>query len=97
MYIIFNQNKKNTFKKPTVVQIFPQGSSDCYLIDLTEIPPKLQTDENVKYLFNIIDIFSKFSGSYIISNKWADTIVGYIKEFINKYGKPKKLHSGNGN
>lgn len=94
--IVCNQNRKNIFKKPSVVQIVPQGPKDCYQVDLTDIPSKLQTDDNEKYLLNIIDTFSKCAGSYILPNKRADTILGYIKDFINKFGKPMKLHSDNG-
>ena len=53
------------YNKPSLIQIVSQGPKNCYQIDLADIPAKLQTDENKKYLLNIIDTFSKFDGSYI--------------------------------
>ena len=65
-------------------------------IDLTEIPIKLQTDENAKYIISIIDTFSKFGYCYILNNKRADSVLGKIKDFINKFGKPKSIQTDNG-
>lgn len=36
--------QKNIFKKPSIVEIVPK---DCYQKNLTDIPSKLQTDENI--------------------------------------------------
>ena len=60
------------------------------------MPVKLQTDDNAKYLLCIIDTFSKYGYCYILNNKKADTVLGYIKDFINKYGKPNCLQTDNG-
>ena len=78
------------------MQIIPNDSRECYKIDITDIPDTLQTYKHSKYLFSIIDIFSKFGGNYILSNKRADTVLGFVKYFISKNGKPKKLNSDNG-
>ena len=94
--VICNRNRKNIFRKPAVLQIIPKLPEDIYQIDLTVLPVKLQTDDNAKYFLCIIDIFSKYGYCYILNNKRADTILGYIKDFINKYGKPNGLQSDNG-
>ena len=78
------------------MQIIPKDTRECYLIDITEISDKLQTDKNSKYLLSVIDTFSKFGGNYILANKRADTVLGFVKDFSLKNGKPKKLHSDNG-
>ena len=46
--VIYSQNRKNIFRKPNIIQIVPKGPKYVYQIDLTEIPIKLQTDENEK-------------------------------------------------
>ena len=65
-------------------------------MDLTIIPEKLRTDEKSIYLLCIIDQFSKFANAYILNSKKSDIILGYIKSFINAYGKTNTLHSDNG-
>ena len=44
----------------------------------------------------IIDTFSKFGGCYILNNKKGETILGSLKDFIYKNGKPLFIHSDNG-
>ena len=51
--------KKNIFKKPSIIQIIPDGPRDTFQIDITEIPKLLQTGDNCKYILSIIDQFSK--------------------------------------
>ena len=94
--IYCNQNRKNIFRKPAIIQILPKGPRDVYQLDLTDIPNKLQTDQNAKYLLSVIDTFSKFAYNYILSNKRSDTVLGYLKDFINKNGKPNSIHTDNG-
>ena len=45
---------------------------------------------------SIIDTFSKYGYNYIISNKKADTVLGKLKDFINRNGKPNTIHMDNG-
>ena len=40
-----------------------------YIGDLTDIPFELSTNTNYKYIFTLIDHFSKFSASYLLINK----------------------------
>ena len=94
--IIYNQNKKNIFEKQNIVQIIPKGLKFEYKIDLTEVPEKLSKSENKIYIISIIDTFSKYGGCYLLNNKKGETLLGYIKDFIYKYGKPNVIHSDNG-
>lgn len=91
-----SQQKKNIFKKPTIIQIIPQGPKDTFQIDIMEIPKLLQSDDNCKYILTIIDQFSKFCNAYILSNKKADGVLGHVKEFIFINGKCNKIHTDNG-
>jgi len=45
---------------------------------------------------SIIDQFSKFGYNFIIPNKKSETILGYLKHFINIFGKPNSIHTDNG-
>lgn len=94
--VVCIQNKKNNFKKPEVIQIIPNGPKDTYQIDLTEIPEEIRFEEGERYLLSIIDVFSKFGYNYILNTKKAEIVLGYIKDFINKYGQPLNIHTDNG-
>jgi transposase InsO family protein len=63
---------------------------------LTDIPNKLQAEENIQYLLSVIDTFSKFVDNYILNNKMGDAVLGYLKDFINKNGKPNSIHTDKG-
>ena len=63
---------------------------------LSEIPIHLRTDEETKYILNIIDTFSKPGESYILNIKKSDKILGCLKEFINRHNKPNKIQKDNG-
>ena len=75
---------------------YPQGPRDVFQLDITDIPLILQTDEYAKYLLIIIDTFSKYGYNYIISDKKADTVLGKLKDFINRNGKSNAIHTDNG-
>ena len=82
------QNKKAIFKKPSIIQIIPGGTKDCYQMELTEIPEKLKSDDNAIYLMSIIDQFSKFGYNFIIQNKKAETILGNLYNLLTFLGSP---------
>ena len=63
---------------------------------MTDIPYKFQTDENAKYLLSIIDTFTKFAHNYIMNNKMDDTVIGHLKDFIIKNGRPNSIDTDNG-
>ena len=63
---------------------------------LTDISSKLKTDKYNTYILSIIDTFSKYGGCYLLNNKNSDNVLGVIKDFIYKNGKPNILHSDNG-
>ena len=45
---------------------------------------------------SIADTFSKYGYNNIISNKKADTVLGILKDFIDRNGKPKAIHMDKG-
>lgn len=58
-----------------------------YVADLKEINVGLQSD-GYRYLLNIVDAFSKYSWSFIIKDKKAETIHKYFQKVINDKGTP---------
>lgn len=65
-------------------------------MDITEIPKQLIKNEDYRYLLCIIDQFSKLAQCYILKNKNAESVMGNVKNFVNLYGKPNKIHTDNG-
>jgi hypothetical protein len=66
------------------------------IMDLTYIPDFLLKNQNCKYILNILDHFSKYLVSFLISKKDATNIVEKIKIHFKKYGFPKSIGSDNG-
>ena len=52
--------------------------------------------QRYKYILNIIDHFTKFTGSYLLERKSAQEVLYAINEFILRNGKPQILQSDNG-
>ncbi len=48
------------------------------------------------YLVNIVDTFSKFSGSYLVNSKEGKVISEKLEDFITTHGSPNELLSDNG-
>ena len=84
------------FVKPNIVHIIPKGPNYEYQINLREVPENLSISEN-KFKYYIIDTFSRYGVCYyILNNKNWETVLGSIKDFIYKNGKPIIIHSDNG-
>ena len=67
-----------------------------YIIDLTDIPTELTIGTNYKYLINIIDHFSKYTGSYLLENKTGNLVKEKIKNFLDEEGNPLEIGFDNG-
>ena len=60
------------------------------------MPYFIDINNNHKFIFNIIDHFSKMCRSYILNDKKAINILVCIEDFIQKFGKPISIGSDNG-
>ena len=49
-----------------------------------------------KYILTIIDHFSRFSDSYLLTDKKQTTILEKIKNFFEFYGEPNEFQTDNG-
>jgi len=88
-----NQKKK----KPVIMQIITTKPRERYVLDLQDIKNHLQDDKNeYKFFFNIIDHYSKLTGSYLLKNKKANSIIIALNNFIAIYGSPKSIQTDNG-
>ena len=65
-------------------------------MDITDIPNELKLNNNYKYIFNIIDHFSKYGMSCLIENKESNTIFKALKISLECNGFPEELGSDNG-
>ena len=87
---------KNKIKREPPKQIITYFPRQRYIMDLTELPIELKENTNYKYLFNIIDHFSKFGISFLIENKESSTIFKYLKIALECNGFPNEIGSDNG-
>lgn len=90
------QKKREYYKREPTKQIIFTKPFERFIGDLTELPAELVEKTNYKYQFNLIDHFSKYSFSYILNNKSADTILRCLKECFEKNGIPEELGTDNG-
>ena len=58
-----------------------------FVINLTFILNILTGDTDYKYLFNILDHFSKYLISYALKNKTGKTIADLLNKTFKKFGR----------
>ena len=90
------QKKAVFYKREPSKQIIMERPKQRYVIDLTYLPIEIIKETEFKYLFNIIDHFSKFIISFLLFDKKADSIVSKLKLCFDKYGYPEQLSCYNG-
>ena len=89
------QKNKATFKREPSGIILTKYPKQRYVMDITELPKEFNK-KNKLYLFNIIDHFSKFGMSYIITDKKSETVLQFLKISFEINGYPEELGSDNG-
>ena len=90
-------NKCIVFKKPANNPIISNSPLEKIQLDITYLPKELiPNDSKAKYLLTIIDHFSKYGEVYILEAKNGDIVLGQLKNFINKIGKPAEIQTDNG-
>lgn len=87
--------KKKFYKHEPTKQLILTHPNERFLSDITELPFELTTDNNYKYLLNIIDHFSKYKWSYLLSNKKSQTIYKFNKYNFEKNGFPQQFGTDN--
>ena len=66
-------------------------------IDLMDVSPWAAQNDNVKFLFIAIDVFSRYVWVYPIKNKSAETVLHCLKQLIASEGKiPKYIQTDEG-
>ena len=83
-------------KKEKVKLIIFNKPKARFVADLTDIPTDIKGNSPYLYLINIIDHFSKYVSSYLLSNKKGKTILDKIKSFITDVGNPDEFGFDNG-
>lgn len=74
--------------------IIPKGRGDLVSVDY--YGPLPVSSGNVKYLFVVVDNFTKFVKLYKMRRATTATTIKRIKEYIEEYGKPTRILSDNG-
>ena len=91
------QLHKNNLKKLPVKQILSNLPRERYVMDLMEIDAVIDdVYQRYNYILNIIDHFSKFTGSYLLERKNAKSVLYSVNEFVSCNGIPKILQADNG-
>lgn len=96
---VCEQIHKNIYKKQPIKQILTNFPKERYVADLIEIDKDKDIDDfyqRYKYILNIIDHFTKYTGCYLLEKKTANETLYDINDFILRNGKPKILQTDNG-
>jgi len=64
-------------------------------MNLVDLRPYASENENVKYLFTIIDVFSKYAIVFLLENKKRETVAWFL-QMLFQHQKPNILLSDNG-
>ena len=95
--VICQETHKNIYKKPKIKSIISNYPKERYVMDLVSIDKRVDDEyHRYKYIFNIVDHFSKYLGSYLIENKTAKEVLYCLNDFIIKHGKCDILQCDNG-
>ena len=79
-------------RKFTKRRVISDGIDEIWSADLVDMQWNSKENKGVKYLLNVIDVFSKFVWSVPIRDKTGKSIVEAFQHIINKSNrKPKKL------
>ena len=96
-----NQEVNQLFKRqPRIKYYFPIVAKDIneiWQIDIMDMSDIHSVNDNIKYFFVAIDVFSRFAVVIAMKNKLANTIIKAMKEsFDVMVGKPKIINCDNG-
>ena len=96
-----NQEVSQIYRKqPRIKYYFPivaKEINEIWQIDIMDMSDIYTANDNIKYFFVSIDVFSRFVSVIPLKNKYANTIIEAMKEsFIIMNGKPKIINSDNG-
>ena len=58
------------------------------LIELDVVGPFPVSDKGNKYIFTIIDTYTRWSEAYVIANQETETILTCLEDFISRHGLP---------
>ena len=83
-------------KKQTIKAINVTAVNERWQMDLVVMEKYKNHPDNKPYLFNIVDMYSKFAWSYAIEDKTAITIVRILRKLFYNEGPPAILQSDNG-
>ena len=89
------QHKRKKIKMPLKL-IIDEGPHYRYEADIWYLDKELKTNNNYEYCLDIIDHFSKWLYSYLLTDKTMALVTSKIKLYIMNYGKCKIFQTDNG-
>lgn len=89
---------KPKFKHYPTRKVIANRPNSIWSIDLVDIPDLKEENNNIRYMLNIVDVFSRYAWSLPIQNKQSITVLNGLKEIIkeNDNTKPNYLWSDEG-
>lgn len=94
--IEIKQLTHNIEENKIVQPIIASKPMEHWQIDLIDISSIAKQNDNINFLMNVIDIFSKFSWSYPLKNKSSKSIAYSLQQIICIEGAPEIIQSDNG-
>ena len=89
-------SKKNFIKREPSQQIIFRKLFERFIGDLKKLPYVIIENTNIRYQFNIIVHFSKYTFNYLLENKESDNILDCIKDCFKNNGLSQELGTDNG-
>ena len=93
--ICFTKNKIKKINMP-IKQILDQGPHFHYQADLWYLDEPLKQNNNYEYVMDVIDHFSKYLFSFLLTNKSSSLVLSKIKLLFLQFGKCKLFQTDNG-
>ena len=92
---IYSMKNGNVMKGESQLLKKYENIQKRYVGDLADISYEFRKTNKFKYIFAIIDHFSKLEDSYLLKNKSANEVLNSLRIFSERYGLSNELSSDN--
>lgn len=73
-----------------------KGNRPFLTLHIDHYAPLEKSGNRHKYIFEVIDAFTKFTKLYATSSTNSDEVITHLKNYFQNYSKPRKIVSGRG-
>ena len=78
-------------KQPGLLHPIPPGKRPFEIIHMDHVGPFVTSKRNNKYLFNIVDNFTKFTVSYAVKDTTTKSVLFCLRKFLRDKGYPNRI------